>query len=56
MRKALAGYAVLAAVLLGSVGLVFAGYSWAVESGTQQGEGCFAGSCSLKELNEIKGE
>ena len=56
MRKLLAGYAIIAAVLLGGAGLIFAGYSWAESSGVQQGEGCFGGSCSLKELNKSRGE
>lgn len=56
MRKTLAGYAIIAAVLLGGAGLIFAGYSWAESSGVEQGEGCFGGSCSLKELNKIRGE
>lgn len=56
MRKLLAGYAIIAAVLIGGAGVVYAGYQWAESSGVEQGEGCFGGSCSLKELNRIRGE
>ena len=56
MRKLLAGYAIIAADLIGGAGVVYAGYQWAESSGVEQGVGCFGGSCSLKELNRIRGE
>lgn len=55
--KSIVGYMAIAAVVIGLMVIIFAGYQYGVSKGIEQGEGCFGGSCALNELESIqKGE
>ena len=52
--KNIVGYILIASVVFGCIGLIFAGYNYGVSKGIEQGEGCFGGSCALNELKNIE--
>lgn len=52
--KSIVGYILISSVVIGCMGMIFAGYQYGVSKGIEQGEGCFGGSCALKELESIQ--